>query len=404
MRVTILTQQISHYHAARYRAARQAFSEFSIVSVMNSADFPEFLAHGGDQAGVEFICRGESDYSAAVADGSLLGRMTKALAAQSPDVVAVAGWSFPESLATIAWARDHDRGVIMMSDSQVHDGPRSGWREWVKSRVVRACDAGLVAADNHRAYVASLGLPSEVVFLGYDAVDNDYFQRGSDEVRQSAENFRTTLQLPSRYLLASGRFIPKKNFPRLTAAFARALQMCDLGHDLVILGNGPERQAIEKAIAQHGMERRVHLPGFRDYASLPAFYGLADGFVHVSLAEQWGLVINEAAAAQLPLIVSQPCGAANILVQPEENGWRVHPEETESIAHAISEMMRLTPSRRREMGEASLRIVRDWGPERFAAGLMQAAEVASQAVPRKLALADQLLFRIIARFKVSKVA
>jgi 1,2-diacylglycerol 3-alpha-glucosyltransferase len=403
LRIAILTQQISNYHAARFQAARQVFDEVTVLSVLNSADFPEFLVNAENGAGIYRICDGDADYSSAIADGSLWSRISQALYASSPDIVAVAGWAFPESSAAIAWARKHGRGVVMMSDSQVHDAARVNGREWIKYRVVSACDAALVAAGSHKSYIERLGLSSKAVFLGYDVVDSDHFQRGAKAARTKAKEYRAAEGLPRRYLLASGRFIPKKNYSRLVAAFAGALEIADKGHDLVILGDGPERQVIEDAIVEHGMEKRIHLPGFRDYESLPAWYGLSDGFIHVSVSEQWGLVVNEAAAARLPLVVSSPCGSAKVLVRSGENGWLVDPEDVSAMASAIAKMMNLTPELRQEMGEASQLIVADWGPRRFAEGLSSAANIAFRRKRRDLAFWDRLLFRMLARIRARKV-
>ncbi len=400
-RIAILTQQVSNYHAARYRAAEAQFREVIPISVRNAADFAEFLT--GDEVGRR-ICEGEEDYREAVNDGSLWNRVCAMLAKISPDVVAVAGWAFPESLAAIAWARSNGKGVVMMSASQAHDGQRSGVREWIKSRVVKSCGAGLVAAQGHRDYLARLGMAKNAIFLGYDAVDNAHFRDGAALARRHADERRAAEGLPERYILASGRFIAKKNYLRLIGAFAAALAREDHGHHLVLLGDGPERGAIESAIRQHGLGERVHCPGFRGYDALPTFYGLAEGFAHVSLAEQWGLVINEAAAAGLPLLVSRPCGAASTLVQPGENGWLVEPRDQSAIAAALGAMMRLTPQMRTEMGQASARIVSDWGPERFALGLRDAALKADAEKRGKLSTFDRLLFGKLARMRIEKVS
>ncbi|MGB3794981.1 MAG: glycosyltransferase, partial [Alteraurantiacibacter sp.] len=206
------------------------------------------------------------------------------------------------------------------------------------------------------------------------------------------------------YILASGRFIHKKNYPCLVSAFAQSLETHDYGHSLVILGDGPERAGIERAIQEHGLAGRVLCPGFREYHVLPICYALADGFVHVSLAEQWGLVINEAAAAGLPLVVSRPCGAASTLVNEGENGWLVDADDRSAIAAALGAMMQLTPEDRHEMGQASARIVGDWGPDRFARGLRDAALVASRAPHEKLSMFDKLLFTKLSRLRIEKVS
>ena len=402
-RVAVLTQQISHYHAARYRAVRKEFEDLRIYSLMNSADFTEFLSRSPDLKNVVRVFEGHASYSDAVRSGKLWSRVHDELDGYMPHVVVVAGWSFPESLAAIAWARRSGARVAIMSASQPHDAVRSQWREAIKRRVVSACDAALVAAGPHGDYAARLGIPVTRVFFGYDAVDNDYFAAGADRARSSDSADRAAHGLPERYLLASGRFIEKKNFPALVESFAAALAHGDHGHDLVILGDGPERGAIEAAVKRHGVVDRVRLPGFRSYEALPAFYGLADGFVHVAVSEQWGLVINEAGAAALPLLVSRPCGAASALVDAGVNGYLVEPRHPEEIVRALQALMSLSPKEREAMGAESRRIVAAWSPDRYARGLRSACEAALACPPRELGMLDRMLFRALSRMQISTV-
>src|SRR5258707_4624556 len=211
MRVALLTQQISPYHAARYRVARREFAELRVFSLMNSADFDELLSRVPDFDNVVRMFDGKSPYTRAVLTGALWSRLHEKLDECKPDVIVVAGWSFSESLAAIAWARKTGARVALMSDSQQHDAVRSGWREAIKRRVVSACDAALVAAGPHREYACSLGIPLARVFFGYDAADNQYFAPGADLARGPDLPLRTAHGLPQRYLMASGRFVAKKN-------------------------------------------------------------------------------------------------------------------------------------------------------------------------------------------------
>jgi glycosyltransferase involved in cell wall biosynthesis len=259
--------------------------------------------------------------------------------------------------------------------------------------LIRACDAALVAGRSHKNYIVSLGMAAARVFLGYDAVDNAHFERGAAAAHAQAGALRAQYELPARYLLASARFIPKKNLPRLVQAYALAIEGQADAPDLVLLGDGPERAAIESAIALIQQPNKVHLPGFRSYDQLPAYYGLAEGFVHVSTTEQWGLVINEAAAAGLPLVISRTCGAALELVREGENGFLVDPYEVENLADGLRRLMALTPDERAAMGKASQHLVADWGPARFADGLAGACKAALAQPPRRLAPWDALLVK-----------
>jgi glycosyltransferase involved in cell wall biosynthesis len=370
---------------------------------MNDADFPEFLSRNVSTLGTIGLFDGRASYLSAVRRGQVWRAVHSALDSLKPSLVAVAGWSFPESLSAIAWAHVSGARTIMMSESHEQDAMRLGLREAIKSRVVSACDAALVGGRRHHDYIVQLGMPRERVFLGYDAVDNSHFGDGADRARADAVSLRHLHGLPERYILASARFIPKKNLEKLVAAFARALELAPTSHHLVILGDGPGRAALQAAIASTGLSSRVVLAGFKGYASLPAFYGLAGAFVHVSLAEQWGLVINEAAAAGLPLVVSKVCGAAE-LIEPGNNGFLVNPNDIEDMAHALQNIMALSEGERETMGQASRRIVAHFGTDRFADGLRKASQVAFDAPQRRLSTLDQWLMGNLARHYISNVS
>lgn len=399
--LAILTQQVSNYHAARFNSAAPHFKEFSVLSSMNDAEFPEFI--GPTDRETIRLFNGKADYSAALADGRLWTATQAALDLIRPEIVAVAGWAFPESLSAIAWARTNGAYVVMMSESQRHDGKRHWLREKIKARVIRYCDSGLVGGIQQRDYLVRLGMEPSRIFLGYDVVDNTHFAKGADRARADAAQLRKSFDLPHRYILASGRFIAKKNLAGLVTAFAIAVRQTQASHGLVILGDGGSRMEIEECISSLGMGDRVHLPGFKSYDELPIYYGLADGFAHVSISEQWGLVINEAAAAGLPLIVSRPCGAANQLVVDGMNGYLADPHNIADIARCLGALMRASDAELQAKGSASRRIVSDWGLARFAAELSHAAEAAMTQPRRPLGLLDEILFRALSRRLIETV-
>lgn len=326
------------------------------------------------------------------------GAIFKALDGIRPSVVAVPGWASRWSLSLFEWSITHETPVVIMSESQSHDTSRRAWKEKIKRRLIAMSQAALVGGSEHVAYMMQLGMPKERIFTGYDAVDNAHFFLGAARSRANAELLRESHGLPRRFLLASARFIAKKNLQALIAAYATATRGRATSPHLVLLGGGREQTAIEEAIASHGVGERVHLPGFRQYDELPIYYGLAEGFLHVSLAEQWGLVINEAMAAGLPVIVSRQCGAAPDLVQDGVNGFLIDPRSVASMASAIATLIDLPADARERMGAASRRIIADWGPERFASGLVSAAEAArATPPPRALAPWDRVLLHALHR-------
>jgi glycosyltransferase involved in cell wall biosynthesis len=162
---------------------------------------------------------------------------------------------------------------------------------------------------------------------------------------------------------------------------------------LLILGDGPLRSDLEAQVEALGLKNYVLLPGASDYSELPSRYGLAEAFIHASSVEQWGLVVNEAMAAGLPVLVSSACGCVPQLVHPGINGFRFDPGTSSSIAAVITQFMNLQPIQRRRMGQASRRLVSGFGPEAFAAGLTAAVQHASQQNVAQMSRIDQVLIK-----------
>jgi glycosyltransferase involved in cell wall biosynthesis len=145
---------------------------------------------------------------------------------------------------------------------------------------------------------------------------------------------------------------------------------------LVIAGGGDEEgrlRGLEGALELEG----VHWAGFLQYHELPLYYGLAGAFVHPAKSEPWGLVVNEAAASGLPLLVSNTVGAGHELVRSRENGFRFNPNDVGDMREALLKLTGLPQEQIRVLGKRSLEVSHDWTPRRFGDGLFDAVEAAT---------------------------
>jgi glycosyltransferase involved in cell wall biosynthesis len=290
----------------------------------------------------------------------------------------VAGYVRAESLAAASWARARGLPAVLMSESQSIDRPRAWWKEAIKRRRVRRFDAALVGGPAHREYLEALGMPPERIALGYNAVDNEHFASACARSRSQAGS-RSGLP-PAPYFLAVGRFVSEKNLERLIRAFAayRRSASSEMAWDLVLCGGGELAARLDGWIRAEGLAGCVHRPGFLQAEELPRWYAHASAFVLPSLSEPWGLVANEAAASGLPLLVSDRAGCARTLVPdpPGRTGWRLDPTDTEHIAASLARMSACPEAERSAMGRRAAEIVAEWGPERFASGLLDAVGMA----------------------------
>lgn len=398
MKIAWVLPDIGWYHASRLKAVVAVPGVFALaVETTGQAGFEAFRA---DDAELQRVERrlvpqplGGWGLLQVSAFQAALGGV---LAQWRPDVVCVHGWVGTHALSPLAWCRENGVPAVLMSDSTAQDEPRRRWKESVKRRVVGLYSAALVGGTPHVEYAAALGMPRERIFTGYDGVDNDHFAAGAAAARARGEALRAQMRLPQRYFLASNRFIEKKNLPRLLGAFARyRRQAGDAAWDLVLLGDGPLRPALERQVRSLGLEGCVHLPGFKQYQELPAYYGLAGAFVHASTTEQWGLVVNEAMAAGLPVIVSQRCGCAPDLVAHGENGFAFDPYDEDALAQCLLRMAG-EECDRAAMGAASARSIARWTPRTFAENLLRAAQAAQAGPVRRAGALDRALLWALA--------
>jgi glycosyltransferase involved in cell wall biosynthesis len=318
-----------------------------------------------------------------------------------------------------------------MSETTAWDVERKWLKEFLKKRVVKMCAAGLVGGRAHAEYLEQLGIERTKIFFGYDAVDNDYFAAKAEEVRSQSSVVRSQQRLPDKYFLASARFIEKKNLPRLIEAYARYRVLAQKAEmlktetlksessipstlnpqpstepwSLVLLGDGPLRSTLNSQLSTLNLHGHVLLPGFKQYGELPVYYGLASAFIHASTTEQWGLVVNEAMASGLPVLVSNRCGCAADLVQEGVNGFTFDPYNVEQLAELMFQIsLRGVGSSGPEaafnfplsaFGSESQRIISQWGPERFARGLHDAVQTALKNPASNASLMDRLILRLL---------
>jgi 1,2-diacylglycerol 3-alpha-glucosyltransferase len=397
--IAIVFHHIGPYHHARLNAAADGLSVIGI----------EWSAKGYDAWGAADIpvrYHKVSLFSEATdgypAKAELRQAFCWALEQAKPDVVAVNGWNNFGSLAAANCCVARGIPMVVMSESAREDELRIWWKEMLKRRIVDLYSAALVGGQRHIDYLVELGMPREQIFTGYDVVDNHYFARRAAQIRNSKFEIRKKFCLPENYFLASARFIPKKNLSRLIraysvyrqkwSAFAKATADREIAGntpwDLVLLGDGPLRETLNTQLSTLNLHGHVHLPGFKQYDELPVYYALAKAFVHASTTEQWGLVVNEAVASGLPVIVSDRCGCVPELVNG--NGFTFDPFDEQELVERLSQMASLSDDERKSLSDASYGISANFAPKRFGEGLEQAARLALSH-PRRASLIGRAL-------------
>lgn len=374
MRIAILFDNFGPYHVARLSAVGYEIDVLGVEFFSKSKvydwerpNLPKKFSH-------RILFR--SQKSSKVNWNLTLIALENNISPFKPDAIAIPGWSSPTAIVATHWAKKHHIPVILMSESNSMDFRRKSIVEYVKKLFVAQFSSAFCGSDLQKEYLIKLGIQDSSIFIGYNAIDNEYYSN-------YAKNLQKNKTLPrlnkeklldekyyKNYFLTSARFIPKKNILRLLDAYSIYQLNTNNNKEpwpLIILGDGEMRQQVEKKIEELNIEKFVYLVGFRQYNELPTFYAAAGAFILASTTEQWGLVINEAMASGLPILVSNRVGCSKALISEAINGYTFDPYNIEDISNKMNIIANC--NHLKKMGGASQEIIFEWGTQRFAKGI-----------------------------------
>jgi phosphatidylinositol alpha 1,6-mannosyltransferase len=236
---------------------------------------------------------------------------------------------------------------------------RSGRLEAVKRRLLGAVDGFVVPGTAAFDYLQSLGVSAERIAVAPNAVDTDIFGNAR----------RTRTSGPVR-VIAVARLSPEKGVDVLLRATA------NLPVEVVIAGGGPEESRLRDLAGPN-----VTFLGNVERDALPALYADADIAVVPSRSDTWGMALNEAALAGLPLVASSVAGGSLDLIEDGVNGMRVPPGDAEALRAAIVRLAEDEPFRR-AAGQRSREIAARFTPDAWADAVVAAVGAAGRA-PRR---------------------
>jgi glycosyltransferase involved in cell wall biosynthesis len=165
------------------------------------------------------------------------------------------------------------------------------------------------------------------------------------------------------------RLVPIKNLGRLIEAFGGLVrENSDKSLRLRIVGDGPERENLEKEIRDKGLENRVEILGFQE--DIWPFLFESDIFILPSLREGSSVSLAEAMTVGLPSIVTQIGGASEILGE-SQSGFLIDPLDSNSIQSAMQQMLDLSQEERHAMGQRAKKESQRFSVENYLKELMK---------------------------------
>ena len=246
-----------------------------------------------------------------------------------------AHYVYPDGVAATWLGRRFGLPVVITArGTDVNLIPRYRIPKRLIQSAIRDARALVAVSGALKQALVELGAPDEKVTVLRNGVETDLFHPPVDR-----DATRASLGLKGPTLISVGGLIQRKGHHHTIQAM-RQLP----GFDLLIVGEGPERDRLAALIAEQGVGKRVRLMGPRPHRELPALYGAADASVLASSREGWANVLLESMACGTPVVASNIWGNPEVVGAPEA-GVIYEPNTPDGIAAGVCRLFAALPDR-----------------------------------------------------------
>jgi glycosyltransferase involved in cell wall biosynthesis len=237
-----------------------------------------------------------------------------------------------------------------------------------------------VSGSLNATYYEHYGADRQRFFLVPFAIDNERFAGGADFAEGERGRFRAShgIDRDSVTIVFSGKLVERKDPLTLLHAYERmrSRDRCSL----LFVGEGALRGALERYAREKSIER-VHFAGFVNQGDLPKYYGASDVFALPSTYEPRGLVVNEAMAVGLPIVVSDRCGAIGDIAIDGANALVFPAGDPDALAAKL-DTLAADATLRARMASRSREIIAGWSYDRAVEGIREALQWLAAGVRR----------------------
>ncbi len=327
--------QFGPYHMDRCEALAQALAgrrEIIGLELVTRGEIYDWAPSGAGHAFRKqtlFLGKRSSEVPAWRHFAALLGACLKSRA----KYVFLCDFQLPPVFLAALLLRLLGRRVVIMQDSKFDDKQRWLWRELGKAVLYRPYSAAFVGGRRSRSYLEFLGMPAERIVLGYDTVSAQRLVRLAD--RDPAGDGEA---YAARHFTVIARFVPQKNLELALDAYAAYRRLSpDRPRALLLCGAGPLESALRSRVADSGIEG-VHFCGWLDEPAVARMLAQSLALILPSKEEPFGLVVTEAIALGVPVLVSENSGARDLLVRTGVNGYVIEPDNAEGLARFMARL------------------------------------------------------------------
>jgi glycosyltransferase involved in cell wall biosynthesis len=285
------------------------------------------------------------------------------------------GHHYAANLIALMGAKTAGLPVMMRGDTHLGlpcYGIKSILRRPVMGALYGCCDRLLAVGSANAAYYRAMGVPDKKIFILPYSVDNDRFVQSANLTDEQRAEVRKRYNVPTDRpsVLYAAKFTQRKRPFDLLEAARRLKGKMHRPFTVVMAGSGELEEKLRAFCAEHALDNVV-FTDFVNQSELPGLYAASDVFVLPAENEPWGLAVNEAMCASLPVVVSREVGCVADLVRDGVNGYTPEAGDVAGLASVLQRLIEDEGLRRRQ-GWESLARIRRWGYQQCLEGIRSA--------------------------------
>jgi glycosyltransferase involved in cell wall biosynthesis len=247
----------------------------------------------------------------------------------NPDFIVCGPIAFTSGAIGMRWAYKRKKKVILFDDSKHSHYKRSFLVNFIKLNLTNLAEAILVPSTEYDQEYSKWKIKKEKLYYGLNCIDNNYFS-----------SFRSKNFLNSKKIICVARLVPIKNLENLLNCW-KTIEKTHADYRLIIIGDGPELENLVKV--KDGLQlKNVKFLGNQSRRTIAKKLSESDAFILPSYLEGWAMVVNEAMAAGLPVILSDRINAGHTLLKDSVNGFSFNPYTPEEITTSILKYINLS--------------------------------------------------------------